>query len=827
MNPAAARTSAPPPVVFRDAFGERRRIVAPTGSDALDVLCLRGELTAVPSFEFALRERVSRLAGFRHPYFAHVRTVERLSDTARTLALISNAQAGVRISEMLANAGKHEIVLDIDAALCLIRQFVTAMATFHEQAPDAAHGALGPERVVVTPNARLVILEHVMGSAIEQLQYSEDRYWRELRVPCPRAVGLPVIDHRTDVLQMGVLALSLLLRRSLNNDEFPSRVSDAVVSARAVSADGHVEALPAGLRQWLTSALQLDSRAAFATAIEAREELEKVFERNDDLGAPSALEAFLARYHELPERTVEQTPVQATIKHPVAPEPVAAHEPVAAPEPMMAEPAAPPIIAEPPAPEHSSGYVSPSAGYVSPSAGYVSPSAGYVSPSASYASPSLERLSGQPAGSEPAWPEPRHAAAPEPLRPEPSSSAPVAEPWAVREPIAVTPSPRAVSAESPSFAAKLNRTYESAHKPLPTPSPTHISFPSHTSSISSHSAHLDAPNEEEREPTEMPSRRKGGSGRRAAVAAIALLLLGGGTLAARRYLSVAPVTTGTVAVSTNPPGAQVVLDGALQGASPMTLTVAPGKHTLELRGAGEPRTMSIDVAAGAQLSQYIELTKASLTAGSLQVRTEPAGADVSVDGVPRGVSPIIVADLSPGEHIVALKSENGTTRQTVTIEAGATASLVANLAATASSSAASGGWISVTTPKTVQLFEDGRLLGSSDSERLMVPAGNHQLEIVNEALGYRSTRAVQVTAGKVSAVRIEFPKGTIALQAIPWADVWIDGEKVGETPIGNLPLTIGTHEVIFRHPDLGEQRQLATVTLTAPTRVSVDMRKKP
>jgi len=89
MNPAAARTSAPPPVVFRDAFGERRRIVAPTGSDTLDVLCLRGELTAVPSFEFALRERVSRLAGFRHPYFAQVRTVERLSDTARTLAIRS------------------------------------------------------------------------------------------------------------------------------------------------------------------------------------------------------------------------------------------------------------------------------------------------------------------------------------------------------------------------------------------------------------------------------------------------------------------------------------------------------------------------------------------------------------------------------------------------------------------------------------------------------------------------------------------------------------------------------------------------------------------
>lgn len=95
------------------------------------------------------------------------------------------------------------------------------------------------------------------------------------------------------------------------------------------------------------------------------------------------------------------------------------------------------------------------------------------------------------------------------------------------------------------------------------------------------------------------------------------------------------------------------------------------------------------------------------------------------------------------------------------------------------------------------------------------------------SLGYRSTRAVHVTAGEVSAIAVEFPKGTIALNAVPWADVWIDGEKVGETPIGNLPVTIGPHEVIFRHPDLGEQRELVTVTLTAPTRVSVDLTKKP
>jgi hypothetical protein len=107
-----------------------------------------------------------------------------------------------------------------------------------------------------------------------------------------------------------------------------------------------------------------------------------------------------------------------------------------------------------------------------------------------------------------------------------------------------------------------------------------------------------------------------------------------------------------------------------------------------------------------------------------------------------------------------------------------------------------------------------------------VPAGSHQLEIVSDAIGYRATKTVLVSGGKTSTLKIEFPKGTIALNAIPWADVWIDGEKVGETPIGNLAVTVGTHEIIFRHPQFGEQRQVANVTLTAPARVSVDLRKQ-
>ena len=126
----------------------------------------------------------------------------------------------------------------------------------------------------------------------------------------------------------------------------------------------------------------------------------------------------------------------------------------------------------------------------------------------------------------------------------------------------------------------------------------------------------------------------------------------------------------------------------------------------------------------------------------------------------------------------------------------------------------------------MQLYENKRLLGSSDMERLMVTAGKHEIEIVSEVLGYRATRTVQVPPGKVASIKLEMPKGTIALNAIPWAEVWIDGEKVGDTPIGNLPVAIGPHEIVFRHPDLGEQKHAATVTLNATARLSVDLRKK-
>src|ERR1700730_7143468 len=109
MERAAVPESTPAPGGFRDGLGERRHIAGLGGNEPLEQLCLRNELAAVPSFEFALRERVSRLASFRHPQFGRARGVERLSDREATLAVVSERTTGVRLSDLIAGGEKRRL----------------------------------------------------------------------------------------------------------------------------------------------------------------------------------------------------------------------------------------------------------------------------------------------------------------------------------------------------------------------------------------------------------------------------------------------------------------------------------------------------------------------------------------------------------------------------------------------------------------------------------------------------------------------------------------------------------------------------------------------
>ena len=212
-------------------------------------------------------------------------------------SIVSDHVEGTRLSDILRVAHERNLQLDINAALCLIRQLVPAVALLHENARDVAHGLIAPERLIVTPHARLVIVEHVLSAAVEQLQFSRDRLWQEFRVAMPPSAGLPRFDHRADVTGIGLVALALVLGRPLHAAEFPQPLPTLLNEARERSALGEEQPLSPPLRDWLARALQLDARRAFASAPEALPALEEIVA--DDsmyVAAPVALETFLSRY---------------------------------------------------------------------------------------------------------------------------------------------------------------------------------------------------------------------------------------------------------------------------------------------------------------------------------------------------------------------------------------------------------------------------------------------------------------------------------------------------------------------------------------------------
>jgi hypothetical protein len=187
--------------------------------------------------------------------------------------------------------------------------------------------------------------------------------------------------------------------------------------------------------------------------------------------------------------------------------------------------------------------------------------------------------------------------------------------------------------------------------------------------------------------------------------------------------------------------------------------------------------------------------------------------NVTIASLPT-LAPVPIASLPPCEPPAAVDA----TRPVTSHEPAARATTVAP--------ALAAGILATSAPFPLRIFEHGKLVGTTEAETLMLPVGQHDLEFVNDAIGYRASRGVRITAGEKATIRFEPPPGVLNVNAVPWAEVWIDEQRVGETPLGNLQVPLGTRTVVFRHPELGEAKTTVLITLGKPARVIMDMRTK-
>lgn len=113
---------------------------------------------------------------------------------------------------------------------------------------------------------------------------------------------------------------------------------------------------------------------------------------------------------------------------------------------------------------------------------------------------------------------------------------------------------------------------------------------------------------------------------------------------------------------TSPSGARIELDGVYQGDSPLKLKVTPGQHLVAATRDGCLETRgSVNVPATG--TTRFDLSLRPLF-GLILAESFPNDAEVLVNGVSRGKTPVLMTDLPAGQHRIVIKKDGYESKET-------------------------------------------------------------------------------------------------------------------------------------------------------------------
>jgi hypothetical protein len=202
--------------------------------------------------------------------------------------------------------------------------------------------------------------------------------------------------------------------------------------------------------------------------------------------------------------------------------------------------------------------------------------------------------------------------------------------------------------------------------------------------------------------------------------------------------------------------------------------------------------------------------------GGLQVESDPMGARVSIDGHPKGTTPLTVPSLPVGSHAVLIESSSGSVRRNAVVEADRYTTIRESIFS---------GWLHVSAPFEVQYSEGGRGIVFDEHNQALLSPGPHDIRVDNRELAYHSVLHVEVEPGKVASISVVPAPSTLSVTASLPAEVLVDGQKVGDTPLTNFPVNLGTRDIVVKSAS-GVTRRFTTTVTSAPVRLDVDFSKQ-
>ena len=235
---------------------------------------------------------------------------------------------------------------------------------------------------------------------------------------------------------------------------------------------------------------------------------------------------------------------------------------------------------------------------------------------------------------------------------------------------------------------------------------------------------------------------------------------------------------GLLLVTSEPEGCDISLDGYSLGRTPQLITSLYAKDTYKLvvqKPGYQSRSVEVKFNGREPLVKHESLI---VDSGVIELTSEPAGAEVEVNGQPRGITPLTVRNVPKGRATVTLRKDgfDEATRE-LAVVAGETQTLFVKLSGLPGTMSLS------SVPEGARFYVNDSPQGKGPVSLVNLKPGTYSIRV--EMDGFATARKTVELKNGESAVEefvLENVMGRIEVRTIPGgAQVFLDGTPAGYT----------------------------------------------
>ena len=289
----------------------------------------------------------------------------------------------------------------------------------------------------------------------------------------------------------------------------------------------------------------------------------------------------------------------------------------------------------------------------------------------------------------------------------------------------------------------------------------------------------------------------------------------------------AEAPTGTLLVNSDA-GGEVYVDGQRKDVAPAIIAgLSAGDHVVEVRKDGVPPwRQTVTVAPGQQVK--VAATFGSASNSSLRIIANETDVEVFVDGEPKGKAPVTMNAIKPGEHIVGGRKQRfKPVEQTVRVAAGENAIVSFRMEVAPPDRPRSTLKVQSQVPNA-EVFLDGSSLGRAPVDRNDLDPGKHYVVVHKDGFTDFKREIMLIENQTVTLVADLSASGGVRVLSTPdGAEVKIDGELIGRTPVQRDTIPSGDHIIQFKLPGYFDHKETIKVEGGREKVFSVDLKPLP